>query len=57
MEVVQVATEALFDIVVSRSASGDVQVVPVVMLDSIVSRSTSRGSKGSTRGLVGQYCQ
>ena len=33
-----------------------VQVASVVMLDSIVSRSASRGSTGSIRGSVGQYC-
>ena len=32
-------------------------LVPGALLDNIVSRSTSGGSTGSTRGLVGQYCQ
>ena len=34
-----------------------VQVVPVIVVDSIVNRSGSGGSTGSTRGLVRQYCQ
>ena len=34
-----------------------VVVVPVVVVDMIVSRSASRGSTCSTSGIVEQYCQ
>ena len=34
-----------------------VKIVPGALLDSIVSRSDSGGSTGSTRGSVGKYCQ
>ena len=34
-----------------------VHVVPVVVVDIIVSKSVSRGSTCSTRGFVGHYCQ
>ena len=34
-----------------------VQVVPVVVVDSIVRRSASRGRTSSTSGRDGQYCQ
>ena len=34
-----------------------VKVLPVVVVDIIVSRSASRGSTGCTRCLVGHYCQ
>ena len=36
---------------------GSLQAVPVVVLDSIVSRTVSGVFTGSTCGCAGQYCQ
>ena len=69
VEAVQVVPVVVEDSIVSRSASSSstvlsaevvlvtVQVVPRALLGRIVSRSARGGSKGSTSGSCGQYCQ